>query len=332
VIGTAWAMVSAWSGLHRLARFRRRHTLLTVCYHNVRPADEIAPSFALRNTIAAADLRLQLEALARWFRVVDADAVLAASRGTPLPPRAALVTFDDGYAGWVDHARPLLLRLGLPATFFVTTGALQAEATPWYQELTWIVGGWRGERLPWPDGGERRFQPGQPRAIEGTLRRLNAICKRVPDPVRVAYLDRLRAGAWREPPAHERRALAPLAWDGARLLARDGFGIGSHTESHPILTRVDAAGLARELGGSRRRIEAELGQPCRWIAYPNGGPDDVSAAVFAGARAAGYELGFTTVGAFDRPEREPLAIGRVCLAPHLRGHRLHALLSGVATR
>ena len=33
-----------------------------------------------------------------------------------------IITFDDGYKSWVTHAIPALKELGLPATFFVTSG------------------------------------------------------------------------------------------------------------------------------------------------------------------------------------------------------------------
>ena len=33
-----------------------------------------------------------------------------------------VITFDDGFKSWVTHAVPILTELGLPATFFVTSG------------------------------------------------------------------------------------------------------------------------------------------------------------------------------------------------------------------
>lgn len=32
------------------------------------------------------------------------------------------ITFDDGYKGWVSHAMPILKKLNLPATFFISSG------------------------------------------------------------------------------------------------------------------------------------------------------------------------------------------------------------------
>jgi len=41
-----------------------------------------------------------------------------------LPPRPVLITVDDGFADFADHALPALTERNLPSTLYVTTGAL----------------------------------------------------------------------------------------------------------------------------------------------------------------------------------------------------------------
>ena len=53
------------------------------------------------------------------------------SRGAPLPPRAVLLTFDDGYRDNLENALPILRRHGYPAVLFVPIGFLDdAPAAP----------------------------------------------------------------------------------------------------------------------------------------------------------------------------------------------------------
>ena len=87
---------------------------------------------------------------------------------------------------------------------------------------------------------------------------------------------------------HEAEA-ATMDWQALRELAERGVEIGSHTVSHAHLTRLGDAELQRELVESRERLEDELGQPCRWLAYPFGEHDD---RVQAAAARAGYEAAF----------------------------------------
>jgi peptidoglycan/xylan/chitin deacetylase (PgdA/CDA1 family) len=82
---------------------------------------------------------------------------------------------------------------------------------------------------------------------------------------------------------------ATMGWSELRELAQHGVEIGSHTIRHPWLTTLSDEDLAHELVESRRRIEDELGRPCRFLAYPYGNHD---ARVRRAVQAAGYEAAF----------------------------------------
>jgi peptidoglycan/xylan/chitin deacetylase (PgdA/CDA1 family) len=59
---------------------------------------------------------------ARGFRVVTLSALVEfLARGRQLPRNAVVLTFDDGYRSFLDHAYPVLKELGFPATLFVYT-------------------------------------------------------------------------------------------------------------------------------------------------------------------------------------------------------------------
>ena len=100
--------------------------------------------------------------------------------------------------------------------------------------------------------------------------------------------------------------LATMSWDELREHADRGLRIGSHTVSHPHLTRVSDAELGRELDDSKGEIEAELGRPCRELAYPYGEQDE---RVRAAARRAGYERAYALRGR----KGDPYALPRVDL-------------------
>jgi peptidoglycan/xylan/chitin deacetylase (PgdA/CDA1 family) len=92
--------------------------------------------------------------------------------------------------------------------------------------------------------------------------------------------------------------LVPMSWEQLRRLQAAGWEIGSHTVSHPRLTRVDDEQLAAELRDSRLACEARTGERCTSIAYPYG---DVDARVTAAARDAGYAFGAALPASFHRP-------------------------------
>jgi len=62
------------------------------------------------------------------YRPVGLDDVLAHyGSGRPLPPRAVLITFDDGYRDNLENALPVLKRYGYPAVLFVPIAFLGAS-------------------------------------------------------------------------------------------------------------------------------------------------------------------------------------------------------------
>jgi peptidoglycan/xylan/chitin deacetylase (PgdA/CDA1 family) len=149
--------------------------VVVLCYHAVSPR-------------WPADLSVTPEAFERQLRVLLArgyrgatfvDAVASPARKT------IVVTFDDAYLSVLELGKPILDRLGLPASVFVPTDYPGRDGP-----MTW---------------------PG---------------------------IDQWLGGP------HEAE-LRPMSWEQLGGLADAGWEIGSHTCSHPHLTQLDDAALAR---------------------------------------------------------------------------------------
>ena len=106
-------------GLSRVSADR----LPILLYHNVGP---LAGEDPFRLTVATDQFERQMRCLVSGgYQTIWPSEWLAARReGKPLPERAVMVTFDDGYADMVEHAFPILRRLGLKAAVYVVTKRL----------------------------------------------------------------------------------------------------------------------------------------------------------------------------------------------------------------
>jgi peptidoglycan/xylan/chitin deacetylase (PgdA/CDA1 family) len=71
-------------------------------------------------------------------------------RGAPLPQRAVLLTFDDGYRDNLENALPILRRHGYPAVLFVPIGFLD-DGRPLPHEESLRLLGVRNETLDWDE-------------------------------------------------------------------------------------------------------------------------------------------------------------------------------------
>jgi peptidoglycan/xylan/chitin deacetylase (PgdA/CDA1 family) len=107
--------------------------------------------------------------------------------------------------------------------------------------------------------------------------------------------------AWGGRPAPGIPELPLLDWDALGRLAERGVAIGSHTRTHPRLSRLGPARLDDELGGSAERLARELGAPPRWLAYPFGDESPAVRAAAARWYAGAVTTDYRPVAAGDPP-------------------------------
>lgn len=114
---------------------------------------------------------------------------------------------------------------------------------------------------------------------------------------------------------------------GAKRLLKQGWEIDSHTTDHLDLTTLDAAGLERELAGSRALLRKRLGVETRFLCYPAGRND---ATVRAAARKAGYVAATTVDPGRARRGDDPFLLPRIRVEPTTTGSRLVEQARGTA--
>ena len=105
--------------MHQL---RNRRTLTVFMFHRVLPADSGAYSFSEREFSFTVDgFRQTLDFICRHYNVVSHEAIRAnVEHNVPLPDRAGLITFDDGWRDTLIYAFPELKKRNLPAVLFLS--------------------------------------------------------------------------------------------------------------------------------------------------------------------------------------------------------------------
>ncbi len=93
-------------------------------YHYIRNPERSA--FPRLNVLNVADFEKQLDWLGREWTPIDYGQLEAATRGErPLPDRAALLTFDDGFVDHYETVFPRLRARGWTGVFFVAGASLE---------------------------------------------------------------------------------------------------------------------------------------------------------------------------------------------------------------
>lgn len=249
----------------------------------------------------------QIRYLSSQFTIVELHEWLR----TRQPERGAVaITFDDGYADVFTHAWPVLQRYGVRATVFLVPGAMDCCAPLWVDRIDYIVHETTVPQIS-------LTITGQPVTLDFTSpqRRVSAAqylrnkLKRIEDDERRSLIEQFQELSQVDSAlAFGQRQL--LSWDQVKTLHRQGVTFGSHSLTHPILTRLSPASLREELGVAKARIEAVIGEPITSLAYPNGGLEDFNPTVVHTARSLGYQYGVTFLPGRCLATTDPFAIPR----------------------
>ncbi len=320
-------------------RSLKRTGLAVITYHGVVPPDYRRIDAGLDGSLVTAEtFRRQLRLLKSNYNVISPEEMFAWCRKEcELPPRAVLITCDDGLHSDVSEMLPVLQEEGLHCLFFVTGASASEESSLlWYQELLWML-------LQAPAGS---FQVGAPELqMSGVLQspyERRKLCwdmvkrlSRIDAETREGFL-----GAAHEYFGLKRSASAGAEFDPLlryfRLMTRtdlkklvaSGMTIGAHTLTHPVLTEQPGELAWTEIVKSRVQLEAVLGREIWALAYPFGGSDSISPRVFAMAREAGFAAAFTNIGGGFGAELPLHAIPRVHVNSDMTIPELEAHVSG----
>lgn len=307
--------------------------VVSLFYHMV--ADEriphVAPLYRYRTPVQLEDDLRWLAARYRFVDAAEAEATPTAPRGRP----AVHLSFDDGFAECHAVARPVLLRMGIPCTFFLVDGALDNRLLPAPQlaalcmEAARGIGDARAAAVLAEIGESRAGRRGPEERLRRVLRGLSAD--------RTGRLERAAALLEVDGEAYLRERRPFLTSDEARRMVADGFELGAHTRTHVRLGGLPPEEVEHEVAASCRAVAALAGTASVPFAFPYSG-DGVDPALPAAIRSRHPHVGpfFDTAGlrrgapgvlhrvAADRPP----VLGGPGAAEHLRRGYWKALRPG----
>jgi peptidoglycan/xylan/chitin deacetylase (PgdA/CDA1 family) len=300
--------------LARLARARVRGMVLR--YHAVTDGtDEVV--YAAPDVCMPVDaFRLQMAFVRRAYTVVPLDVLVEAlARGGPLPPRALAVTFDDGYADNHRLAMPVLRELGLPATVYLATGAVDGRQPFWVSAVRAIALGAAADALDVP--GAAPLPLGSLAARRTAAKALTRLLVPLDAEERTARIATLAAAGG----VDLDRALAGtmLTWAAVRELAAAGWTIGAHTVTHGNVALMGPGPAEAEMAGSRAAIEAAIRAPVHHFCYPNSGGEHAyfGPEPVAILRRLGFRSAVTSRPGALRPATDPFLVPRLGVSPRL---------------
>lgn len=276
----------------RIARyFARKHPRI-IMYHRL-------SNEGLNGALTPDQFRSQMLIVKKFFNPIRLEELIRLNAIGELPEHSVSITFDDGYEDFSAIAFPILSELNIPVTLFVTTGFINGDLWLWPDQLRFALTSTEIKsklEIPGFD-----FKIDLLESTELSWSKVADHCLTISNQEKGNFIRGLYNELGIELPSEAPDLYRPLSWEKIRNLMERGVEIGSHSHSHPIMTKLTDAELKNEVELSRAIIVSQTGQDSLGFCYPNGQPCDFQVRETEAVKAARYKY---AVAAF--PGRTPL--------------------------
>jgi peptidoglycan/xylan/chitin deacetylase (PgdA/CDA1 family) len=276
-----------------LTRRKAHPKFVVLCYHRIGIG-----GIPLFSELSPPLFEAQIRYVSNRYRVLSLDDLCAEMERPSGKDDGVTVTFDDGYRDLYTHALPVLRKYRIPATIYLPLTSIETGEVPWYDRIFLALKVWSKDELEIVLDRPRTFLLG---SLQSRIRAAAEIIQHLrtlPDDTRKEYCQLL-----------EERTVLPqneledrmLTWEQIRAMRHEGISFGSHTMTHPVVSRLTAAQLERELADSKSILELRIGSPAAHFAYPFGKPADCGTLAEPFLKRVGYRSAVTTVEGSNQP-------------------------------
>jgi peptidoglycan/xylan/chitin deacetylase (PgdA/CDA1 family) len=275
-----------------------------LCYHRVG-----TQGIPYHSSLAPESFKHQMRYLREKYRILSLSQLceeleFPSSRGP-----AVVVTFDDGYRDLYTHAFPVLKKYQIPATIYLAVNSIETGEVAWYDRIFLALQVYPEKSLEIVLGHPRRYLLDSRPARLWAAMKIVSLLRQIPDDARNHFCSDFEKRV-----SLPRAELADrmLTWEQVQEMAQAGIFFGSHTLSHPVVSRLTLTKAERELRESRCILERRLGHPILDFAFPFGQEADCGSVQALVARC-GYRSAVTTRWGINTAGVNRFALRRVQL-------------------
>lgn len=283
--------------LYYLFRNIKDNRLLVLNYHRITNVPDYNDPLKVSKNI----FEKQIYFLKENYNIITGDELLDIIRNKkPIPNKACLLTFDDGWRDNYTNAYPILKKYDVPAIIFISTDYVGTNNIFWHEQLQELL-----NSIPvdldiitidkvladWPNKIRSTVceiikQPKSKRQL--IINELITMLKPF-NPKKINNLIIKLSKQYKQELIDEPLV---LSWDEIHEMSKNNIYFGSHTKSHAILTQIEEDKLNQELNESKRILEKWVEKPIYYFSYPNGNYNEKIA---NSVKDAGYIAAFAMV-------------------------------------
>ncbi len=270
-------------GGYQIAKYLTRNKPRILMYHRFNQNSE-------HMKVSAASFEKQIAYLKKHFNVVALPEIFTLiMQGNSLPPDSIVLTIDDGYRDFYEVAYPILKKYEMTATLYVTTGFIDGNIWLWPDKIEFILENTLHHLLRVDiNGTSEQVMLRNKEDKNAAWLKMVDYCISLPVTERNNFIsvlaDNSDIGLEQKPPVE----YAAMSWKQIRELSDYGINIGAHTQTHPILSKINVDHIEDEINGSKQKIEKMINKPVSCFCYPNGELSDFTPIVKEKVKKSGF--------------------------------------------
>jgi len=310
--GLGW--LKRWT-MHLATRLLSRTIILL--YHRVISL----PNDPQKLCVSPENFATHLSIICRHFHPISLQELCSNLRDGRVTNRGIVITFDDGYADNLLHAKPILEKYGVPATVFTVYDWVDSQREFFWDDLarillttpdlpgqleikisgkkqTWDLSDCSGLKLP---SGPNPLAPmwdvemaDNPTPRHRAYRELVSTLRDSDEVIREQLLRDLCEWAGINRKGRDDHRTLTV---GELCALEDGglIDVGAHTRAHVRLSKLSANAQRHEIFDSKQKLEAFICHPVTSFSYPFGSHDDYNYTSIELIRAAGFACACSNV-------------------------------------
>jgi peptidoglycan/xylan/chitin deacetylase (PgdA/CDA1 family) len=321
------------TGLLKFYRYLNRKNITIILLHGVVNPEKPKVYEPLRSQLSLEDFHSSLDLIAEYYNFISMDHAIRIIKGEEKwQPYSVVLTFDDGYRNNLTEAAPILQKMNIPLTIYLTTGLITRREPMWVDRMDYSF-----KRLTSPN---LTFQlSNHIFSLSGkTLEQKATSFKQFRNQAKRIACNDYEFQFFMQETNKELEQLAKARL--ADIWEKDDFSVllnadevrafksatyGSHTVNHSRISLLDSAEVLEELKNSKQEVEAWTENQCHHFAYPDGRHDRKSQSLVA---EAGYLSAVTADEGLNQPGCNPYTLKRISFPIVHSKHDLLARMCG----
>jgi len=292
-----------YSGIDAVIRKIGNKKTIILAYHRVLNLDKNFYYDSSNISSSVDNFNLQMQFLSKYYHVISLEEYIESHKARKsLSKNTCVITFDDGYKDSYTDAYPILKRLRLPATIYLTTGYIGNNILFWWDELTYIINKTRVKEFKIDGLGNFNLNN-----KEKILNKIKASLKDMDEDNRLLMMKKLSVAL----KVKTSKSEMFLSWTDIEMMKRSNISFGAHTVNHPILTNIPENRVSAEIKTSKSMIEQKIKSKVTSFAYPNGHVEDFNDKTIKILKGNGFESAVTYIPGFVDADSDLFKLNRV---------------------